>query len=448
MKKPQVVFRIAKLKTYGNIGGAAAHNLRTRPTFNADPKRKNIVLKGSVNSGEQVVQDVKDKLQHLKIRSNAVLAVEVLISASPEYFRPENPGAAGTWDEKKLNEWRKSVEPFIKKEFPHAVSVVLHLDESTPHYQIIDVPLNDKTGKLDARTKYGGRTILGRWQTKAHLPVKHLGIERGVQGSNAKHTTLKRWYALLRSEYLQDLPAVSPAPDLLPPRSFLEKSPLTEVGKERRKKEAEQKAKIAKRTAELKAQRRAKLKNYAPMSAKLALTELYIEKNKDLEARNEYLSKINKELEEENKRLAAIAKRLRPLDPELVLERLYNAQKTPEGHYRVKGHVVRVEAAATTTGAGTTHWVIDAQNKGRGAIDLVIKLSQCDYKAATLLLAQYFDAGEVVADSAAERLAIFEANLKQAISEADQQQQAQQEQQAQQKLKRIVTQAPTPRQRG
>lgn len=35
MTAPKVVFRIGKLKSWGEIGAAAAHNLRTRPTPNA-----------------------------------------------------------------------------------------------------------------------------------------------------------------------------------------------------------------------------------------------------------------------------------------------------------------------------------------------------------------------------------------------------------------------------
>src|SRR5690554_5147020 len=128
MSTPRVVFRIAKLKSWGNIGGAGAHNLRTRPTPNADPRKKNIVLVGPT-TGEGVVEAVKQKLDGLTVRKNAVLAVEAVISASPEYFRPDDPDRAGHWDAQRLAEWREAVEPWIREKFPHAVSVVLHLDE-------------------------------------------------------------------------------------------------------------------------------------------------------------------------------------------------------------------------------------------------------------------------------------------------------------------------------
>ena len=196
-----VIFRIKKLKTMGNVGGAAMHNTREMETSNAithDPSHSAIAIV-SPPAGMSVVDALKEKLEGVHVRSNAVLAVEVLISASPEYFRPDNPSAAGTWDIDKLDAWRKAQEKFIAKEFPHAVSVMLHLDEATPHYQIIDVPIDEK-GKLNARGKYSGDTRndkLKDWQTKAANAVRHLGIERGVMGSKAEHKDVKRTYGQL-----------------------------------------------------------------------------------------------------------------------------------------------------------------------------------------------------------------------------------------------------------
>jgi len=37
-----VVFRVAKLKSRGNIAGAAAHNLRQMSVQNADPERRKL----------------------------------------------------------------------------------------------------------------------------------------------------------------------------------------------------------------------------------------------------------------------------------------------------------------------------------------------------------------------------------------------------------------------
>ena len=42
MAAPMTVLRIAKLKSWGCIGGAGEHNMRTRPTPNADPARSHL----------------------------------------------------------------------------------------------------------------------------------------------------------------------------------------------------------------------------------------------------------------------------------------------------------------------------------------------------------------------------------------------------------------------
>ena len=83
---PMCVFRIHKLKTWREIGAASAHNLRTISTPNANPNVNNLVLRGSNTSPHDVVTAAQEKTKDLTIRKNAVLAVEVLLSASPKYF--------------------------------------------------------------------------------------------------------------------------------------------------------------------------------------------------------------------------------------------------------------------------------------------------------------------------------------------------------------------------
>ena len=231
-----VVFRVEKLKSFGSIAGSGAHNLRTRPTANADPARRqdNVVLVGPRTESE-VVAAVHEKLANIKVRKNAVLAVEAIISASPEYFRPGDPARGGYWEKDRLDAWRKAVEPWIKERFPDAVSVVLHLDEITPHYQIIDVPIDRERNKLDCRGKYGGeRSNLAKWQTDAARPVKHLGIERGKPGSKARHTSVQEWYRLMNSDNPPPLPAPLPAPKKLPPAKMAELVPGTAAHKKRK----------------------------------------------------------------------------------------------------------------------------------------------------------------------------------------------------------------------
>ena len=76
------ILRTAKLKTMGNIGGSLAHNYRTINTPNTDPNHtpKN---HHTVATPEAVKKAIQDRLPE-KRRSDAVLCIEYLITASPE----------------------------------------------------------------------------------------------------------------------------------------------------------------------------------------------------------------------------------------------------------------------------------------------------------------------------------------------------------------------------
>ena len=87
MRPAFTVLRIQKLKTWGAIGGSGKHNQRERETPNADAARtaENRTVVGSADSDS--VAQVKEAIGTQRIRKNAVLGVEMLLSASPEYFR-------------------------------------------------------------------------------------------------------------------------------------------------------------------------------------------------------------------------------------------------------------------------------------------------------------------------------------------------------------------------
>ena len=197
------VFRVAKLKSQGAVSGALAHNHRSRPVPNADPSRSNIEL---VPKPERPVAEIIQEKTGRPPRANGVLATEAIISASPEFFRPGGEGA-GEWDEDRLQQWRDAVEPWIEQQFPYAISVTLHLDEETPHFQIIDLPLvDDGAGglKLSHKAKFGGqsRRDISRWQDYVAEPMKPLGIERGIWKSTARHTP--------QGQYHNDQPPPAP----------------------------------------------------------------------------------------------------------------------------------------------------------------------------------------------------------------------------------------------
>lgn len=412
-----VVFRIEKLKTVGNIKGAAQHFFREIPTINADPKRikNNIIIKGPSTSSDvvsAVQKTISDNVKR-KVRANAVLAVEAIVTASPDYFRPDNPHVAGAWDEKRLRVWREAIEPWIAQEFPHAASVILHLDESTPHYQIIDVPLvqDAKTGnyKLSCKEKYGGasRKSLAVWQDKAAEPVRHLGIQRGIPGSRATHTKINRYYGEM-NQVLVDIPPLIPKPIPLPDAVFNEKIPFFSSKKERGKLEAVHAQESEAYKKNLIANQQARLKNFGSVYNRALGANRYKNEISSLQATVKKLNKktneLNAQISELDAEIKALstANRLRTLPLDDVLKKLYNAQLAPDGketHSTKKYQIGNQEITVTPAKNGKGFVWMEQDGTGkRGAIDLVMHLDNCDYKEAVKMLGQYFAVDAIAAE--------------------------------------------------
>ncbi|MFF8803412.1 MULTISPECIES: MobV family relaxase [Bacteria] len=184
------VLRFQKLKSHGEIRAMFIHWRRDKDTPNADPGRKVEFLLGTCTK-----DDVVWKLP-ARIRSNAVLAVEGILSASPKYFRPDDPSRAGHADPERTAAWIARSLVWLHAEFgDRLVSVMHHTDEATPHIHFAVVPL--KEGRLCARDLFN-RGHLQRMQTEYAQALAPLGIQRGRKGSPAKHNEVAQYYERVR----------------------------------------------------------------------------------------------------------------------------------------------------------------------------------------------------------------------------------------------------------
>lgn len=412
----QAVFRIAKLKTRGNIGAALAHNYRQRPTPNADPRRQNVVLKdGGLDELDRQIGDQK-------IRSNAVLAVEAVISASPEYFRPDHPDRAGEWDEERLQQWRDQMEPWIRENFPNAISVVLHLDEATPHYQIVDVPL-DERGKLNCRGRYGGRETLSNWQTRVAEPVAALGIKRGNEKSAARHVEIASYYGHVNRRTPGIPEVTTPQPKPLPKRSFGESIPATKAKAQREAKEQKREAQAAERKKQIIERNRARLRAWDQVEAKASGYDLAEQQRNEAKVTAQRASDERARLERERDKireeLKQQADRLRELDPGDVLQRLYGAtlDKRSRERHRSRQYVLPDSRKfGVSEGKKGPVWIEQGGNGQRGAINLVMHVDGCDFKGAVARLADCYDK----ADVAREYLATQERRAERRVEQLSQ----------------------------
>jgi len=180
------ILRVKKLKTWGSIAASCAHTFREVPTPNADPTRtpKNQVL--GAKSSKAVMASVRSRVP-AKRRKDAVLALEYLVTASPEFSAGDRGRIA--YFSAALN-WLKAAHGPA-----NMVSASIHLDEKTPHLVVYVVPLT-ADGRLAAKNFVGGPQKLSRMQTDFHQLVgDKFGLVRGVMGSKATHKAVQRFYS-------------------------------------------------------------------------------------------------------------------------------------------------------------------------------------------------------------------------------------------------------------
>jgi len=207
--KSLAVLRVAKIKCLGQLGAANSHNDRHQGkshTDNATP-----IMGGGIRrlqGSEDIVQAFKDKItaKQAKPRKGAVLALEFVASASPEWFQTASQQDKERWVERTLDFLNKTVGGS-----ENVLSAHLHDDESTPHIHLVAVPLVQKQRRragrkpklessqdkqneglswaLAAADIIGDKRKLEALQSDYALSVSSLGIRRGQPKSitGAKH---------------------------------------------------------------------------------------------------------------------------------------------------------------------------------------------------------------------------------------------------------------------
>lgn len=180
--------RTAKLKTPGNIAASIEHTFRERDTPNADRSRTHL----NEHHGPSNTADLLDKLNEMipeQRRKDAVLCVEHFFGASPEWW------AKASRDDQKA--FFRRAEGWLNDTYgrENVAYFGTQMDEQTPHAVAYVVPLRD--GKLNAKSWLGGKERLQGLQATFAESVKDLGLQRGVEGSKAKHERVARFYGVL-----------------------------------------------------------------------------------------------------------------------------------------------------------------------------------------------------------------------------------------------------------
>lgn len=205
--------RIAKIKDAKQMADTAGHNFRLRSQPNIDPSKseQNRILWNNLNMNTTKRSGFSEAFQKLYTdlgvapRKNSVLACEVVISASPEFF--------STKLDEDIDIWAQNQVDFMKKQFGDNCRVaILHKDEKTPHLHFI-LSTEEKVSK-NFKNRHGA-SVKEVWQLNAKrwnpdflkdlhtahaAHNQHHGLIRGQSKAGTKHKPLKEYYRELNEK--------------------------------------------------------------------------------------------------------------------------------------------------------------------------------------------------------------------------------------------------------
>jgi len=390
------------------------HAFREQDTPNADPAR----TPDNTHIGAQNVGEALAKFNARmpdKVRSNAVLAIEYLIGASPEDLHGKSRAEQDAYFGDALK-WLHA-----KHGAENVVYAGIHRDETTPHMYAYVVPIDDR-GKLNCRAFLGGSKALNQMQSDFAQDVGQAhGLQRGIEGSKAKHTTIKQYYTRANTAF-EPLPQVTTPqptlreepkkPGLLAGKDEKEAWKIDHLSWEKEKAEAYKQA--DKRKAELKAQTSAALVVARKHEVKAKEADALKAKVKELKASNaHYVAKAG-QLESKLTELHQVVQLFTPEEIKAAKDRKARqdakdrAEKAKETE--IKRRVDFLPKLLQLSGAAYTF--------GKNAIEALKKAagdaSKTDWKAAEAKTAR-----ESIGNHGQDPLKVIEALLSHSPGRAD-----------------------------
>lgn len=217
------ILRIQKHSSLEAIKRSGKHKDREQPTPNANPELTPANETEGTKTSDELVAAVQKRVSLATVKATGakpVIAVEYLITASPEFFQNSDQDA--------INAYFDNAKTWLRRKHgaDNVVSITRHNDEKSPHLSAFVVPLverqastrkrsvivgKDSGGKpvretreysteasinLSAKHFFGGAKALNELQTDFYKKVAvYSGLQRGIEGSKATHQRVKQFYA-------------------------------------------------------------------------------------------------------------------------------------------------------------------------------------------------------------------------------------------------------------
>lgn len=157
-----------------DLGGIQKENTRTAQNYNNKVSPGMDIFNVTLKESDNWLQDIDSEIKAAgaKTRSNSVLALDTIYTASPEFFQ-------GKTNQQNDNFFKDCLQ-FHENHFGHIISAVIHYDETTPHLHIISVPLTEDD-RLSARDVIGNKAKMSKTQDQFFEQVgRSYGLERGI----------------------------------------------------------------------------------------------------------------------------------------------------------------------------------------------------------------------------------------------------------------------------
>mgnify|MGYP002796139549 FL=1 len=186
MSQPQyAIMRFAKYKG-PEITNIEAHNERRKEKYASNPDIDLTRSKHNFHLIEPPQRYRAEAERQISVagcrtRKDSVRLVEVLFTATPEFFQGKKLPEIRRYFEEALH----FLEQYQAKET--IISAVVHMDEKTPHMHLSFVPLTPD-GRLSAKEIVGNKKKLSWWQDKfwEHMVLKYPDLERGESASQTR----------------------------------------------------------------------------------------------------------------------------------------------------------------------------------------------------------------------------------------------------------------------
>ncbi len=176
------ILRFSKRQA-GGVASADRHNERKKEKYKSnpdiDPERSYTnyhLVQPEGTYKQECMKRIRDA--GCKVRSNSVVMVETLITATPEFIKAMDPEKQRQFFEHALD----FISSNVGKQ--NIVSAIVHMDETTPHMHLVFCPITP-SGKLSAKEILGNRQSMSEWQDRfyEHMSRYYRDLSRGLPGS-------------------------------------------------------------------------------------------------------------------------------------------------------------------------------------------------------------------------------------------------------------------------